>query len=107
MYLQFFHLFGYPPVNVSVPSFAQSVTICFVMQVLYLHSVDLGSLSMDHTTFPRVRCFTYDQLRAIAADSSYPGSCLNSIGTSCMPKVSPGYSLYSMVCLIAIFLVRF
>ncbi|OQU78177.1 uncharacterized protein LOC8076993 isoform X1 [Sorghum bicolor] len=66
------------------------------LQVLYLDSVDLGSLSMAHTTLPRVRCFSYDRLRAmIAADSSFVGSFVNSHGTSIAAKLrSPDLVCY-------------
>ncbi|XP_021311418.1 uncharacterized protein LOC8070423 [Sorghum bicolor] len=63
------------------------------LQVLYLDSIDLGPLSMEHNTIPRVQCFTYDRLRSmIAADSSFTAPCSNSIVHSHRPKLrsSPG-----------------
>jgi len=77
---------------IHIIPFFNIATIHLVLQVLYLDSVDLGSLSMAHTTLPRVRCFSYDRLRAmIAADSSFVGSFVNSHGTSIAAKVRCHY----------------
>jgi hypothetical protein len=47
----------------------------------------LGSLSLEHNIFPRVRCFTSDRLRVmISADRNFSASHSNS-GDSCKVKV--------------------
>lgn len=52
------------------------------IQVLYLDSIDLGALSMEHNSFPRVRCFTYDRLRVmIAADTGFTAPAFTMVPT--------------------------
>lgn len=52
-------------------------------------SIDLGSLSLEHNIFPRVRCFTSDRLRVmISADRNFSASHSNS-GDSCKVKLRP------------------
>ena len=38
---------------------------CIFVSVLYLDSIDLGSLSLEHNFFPRIRCFSSDTLRSM------------------------------------------
>lgn len=41
-------------------------------QVFYLDSIDLGVLSMEHNSFPRIREFSYDRMRTmIAAEQNF------------------------------------
>ncbi|XP_066350290.1 uncharacterized protein [Miscanthus floridulus] len=52
------------------------------LQVLYLDSIDLGVLSMEHNIFPQIRCFTSDRLRSmIAADSSFSANGCDMVGS--------------------------
>ena len=45
---------------------------CIFVSVLYLDSIDLGSLSLEHNFFPRIRCFSSDTLRSmIVADCGF------------------------------------
>lgn len=43
-----------------------NITGCLLfLQVFYLHSIDLGEISMAHDVFPRIKVFTADKIRAM------------------------------------------
>lgn len=45
-----------------------------VWQVLYLDSIHLGPLTLEHICFPRIRVFAYETMRCmIAADRNFCG----------------------------------
>ena len=43
------------------------------MQVLYLDSIDVGSLNISHDTFPRIRHFTAEIMKTMIMADTIPG----------------------------------